>query len=135
MKNLLVLASLLFATSAMAGFVTGDKIHFQSESTYVSAVFNKTLCFDGESFHATFTKCIEWQRDQDDRNCIKYGKITATQPQSSTRLRCAEYRGNDGDCKRWERVSYEQSEVRNVKYFNNDDDLIKEEKVIIPVCM
>jgi hypothetical protein len=135
MKKLLVLGTILLTASAFAS-VEGDKIHFQKHSTWVSAVYSKSLCFDGENFKARLNKCLQWRNGGDDRRCVKYGKITAVQPQESTRSRCVRWTGRDqGNCAKWETVTYFQSEVRDVKFYNDRDRLIKRETVVVPTCM
>ncbi|MCO4794006.1 MAG: hypothetical protein KC493_09850 [Bacteriovoracaceae bacterium] len=135
MKTLILLA-VLFSSTAFAS-VTGDKIHFQSDSTYVSAVFSKTLCLNGDTYEAMITKCMEWTND-DDRDCVRYGKVFATQPMNSTRQRCAQYSGGDDDrCREWVTVPYVQSPVRTVKWYrdsDNKDVLIRTEIVTVPAC-
>jgi len=135
MKLIALLATLLSFSSAFAyTSVSGDKIHFQSESTYVSAVFSKSLCLDGDTYEAVINKCVEWTNN-DERRCVRNIKITAYQPMKSTRQRCAEFGGGDDkDCTRWETVAYVQSPVRTVKFLDEDDRVIKTQKVTVPAC-
>lgn len=131
MKKLLLVAVALLSTSAFAyTSVSGDKINFQSESTFVSAIFNKSLCFDGESFHATITKCVKWE--QNDRgNCLRFAKVNASQPAVSTRQVCADDRDN---CGSWRTVRYVQSPVLTVKYENDNGSVIRTQKVTVRSC-
>ncbi|CBW25708.1 putative exported protein [Halobacteriovorax marinus SJ] len=134
MKKLLALTSILLSTASFA-YVTGDKIHFQKDSTYVSAAYSKSLCFDGENFKANIRKCTRWTTN-DERRCTRYGVFAATQPQESTRKRCARWGGrDDSNCLKWETVRYFQSEVRTVKFYGQNDDLRKTETIVIPTCM
>jgi len=137
MKKLLLIAA-LFASTANA-YVTGDKIHFQADSTFVSAAFSKTLCLneETENYEATITKCVEWTND-DDRDCVEYGKFFAVQPMESTRQRCARFGGGDDDrCMVWITVPYIQNRVKTVKWYRNNDDDSQPYKVTtvrIPSC-
>ncbi|MCR9204352.1 MAG: hypothetical protein NXH75_07240 [Halobacteriovoraceae bacterium] len=129
MKSLIA-AIALVSTSAFAGNVVGH-IHFQSESTWVNAYYSKSLCLDGDTFRATITKCMEWSNG-DDRRCVRRGKVQAAQPQESTRQRCASR--NDDTCTEWETVRYFQSENVTVKFYNNDDDLVRTKNITVPAC-
>jgi hypothetical protein len=131
MKKLLVLATALFATSAFAGYVTGDKINFQSESTFVSAVYNKTLCLDGTTFKAVVSKCVKWSAGSDSK-CLSTVKVAAAQPMYSTRMRCASY--SDDNCSSYNEVSFNQSATRKVTFYNNNDDVVKTKTVVVPAC-
>lgn len=133
MKKLLLIASMMMSASAFAGYVTGDKIEFQADSAFVSAVFSKSLCLDGDTYRAVINKCTEWQNDGGgDRTCVATAKVEVAQPANSTRQRCAQY--NDGDCTKWITVAYNQSPVRTVSYYNSQDDLVKTATVTIPSC-
>lgn len=137
MKKLIILASLMVSTSAF-GYVTGDKIEFQSVSTFVSAAFNKSLCLDGDTYNAVVTLCTKWETSDDDRKCVASAKFAVSQPMTSTRQRCAAWNGGDDDnCTKWVTVPYVQKPVREVKYYrNNDDDSApyKTEIITIPSC-
>ncbi len=129
MKSLIA-ALALVSTSAFAGSVVGH-IHFQSESTWVNAYYSKTLCLDGDTFRATISKCLKWSNG-DDRRCVKRGKVQAAQPQASTRQRCASY--SDDSCTSYVTVPYFQSENITVKFYDNDDNLVKTEDITVPSC-
>lgn len=131
MKGLLFIAAFLFSANVFAyTYVTGDKIEFQSESSFVSAVFNKTLCFDGADYHAMITKCVQWSNDGD--TCTERARVAATQPAQSTRLRCAYYEGDD--CADWDRVSFYQSPNLTVRYYDSGDRVVKTENVTVRSC-
>lgn len=138
MKGLILLATLLSVSAFGRQYdsIRGDKVHFQSESTWVSAVYNKTLCVDGDVFRATITKCMEWQRDDDNRRCVRRGKIQATQPMESTRLRCSNWgdNGDHGGCREWVRVRYYQNPVKEVQFLDEDDHVLFTETVTVPNC-
>lgn len=132
MKSLVL--ALAFLASVAHANVTGDKIHFQSESTWVSAVYSKTLCLNGSNYEAVISKCVE-RRNNDDETCVRTIKVLATQPMNSTRLRCDAFAGRDeGSCTKWVRVPYVQKPVRTVKFYTDRDQLIKTVKVTIPAC-
>lgn len=135
MKSLIVLAALA-STSAFAS-VQGH-IHFQKASTWVNAYYSKSLCLDGKTYKATISTCLKYERDSDDdRRCVKRGKINVTQPMVSTRLRCNGYsNGSDEDCTSYERVAYVQSPNITVKFFGGDDNdqLIRTEEITVPAC-
>ena len=127
----LIAGLMLLSASAFAGRVEGH-IHFQADSTWVNAYYNKTLCVDGDMFNATVTKCLEWERDGDDRVCATRGKVAISQPMSSTRQRCASY--SDDNCSSYETVSYEQSRNVTVRFFNNSDDVVRTKTITVPNC-
>lgn len=129
----------LMSFAASADYITGDKIHFQANSTWVSAVYSRSLCHDGENFYATVATCIEYREDSNgDRECAKRGSVPAVQPMVSTRQRCAKTDDDDNDCVKYETVEYAQSPVRKVKFYESEDDddgrLVKTETVIVPNC-
>ena len=108
-------------TANAATIVAGDKINFQKESAFVSAVFSKTLCLnDG----------------QGERSCLETVKVQARQPMKSTTQRCAAYEGEAGEktCVAWITVPFVQNPVRNVSFYNQDQELIKTATVTIPAC-
>jgi hypothetical protein len=122
MKNLLITIVMLATTSAFADSMTGDKIHFQKESTWVNSYYSKSICFDGTDFHAQVSTCVKWVNRRGGQECAKYGKKAAVQPQVSLRKRCVESRGRDGECTKWEMVRYFQDDVRTIKFFRGDRD-------------
>jgi len=131
MKSLI--AAIAFVTAATAfGSVVGH-VHFQSESTWVNAYYSKSLCLDGDTFRATITKCAKWSTG-DDRTCLKRIKVQAAQPQESTRQRCATGANNDDGCQSYVTVRYFQSENITVKFYDNDDNLVKTEDITVPSC-
>ena len=139
MKSLLVLVLGLMSTSAMADYMTGDKIHFQADSTWVNSYYSKSICQDGENFYATISVCVEYREDSDgDRECAKRGTKNAVQPITSTRQRCAQTDDDDGDCEQYETVEYHQSPTRTVKFYESDDDdggrLVRTETYTIGSC-
>lgn len=129
MKSLIA-AIALVSTNAFAGSVVGH-IHFQKASTWVNAYYSKTLCLDGDTFKAVVRKCVDWSND-DDRNCTSYKKVMISQPQESTRQRCASR--NDDRCTSWETVRYFQSENVTVKFYDNDDRLVRTKEITVPAC-
>ena len=142
MKNVLIVIAALISTSAFAlpfnaKSMSGDKVHFQTASTWVNAYYSKSLCFDGENFEATVSKCVKWETSDDNRRCIKTVKYTATQPQESTRQRCAAFSGGEDDrCTSWETVRYFQDDVKTVKFYSDEDhqDLVKTVRIQVPSC-
>ena len=139
MKKLLLLVSLMMSASAFA-HTLGDKIHFQSDSAFISVLGNgNDLCFDGEYFHAKVPVCLKTRTSgaDDDITCVKWGKAQSSQPRVSTRLRCAQYDDDRDDCRRYEEIAYIQSPVRTVKFYETDDDserLVKTEVIEVPSC-
>ena len=129
MKSLIA-ALALVSTTAFAGSVVGH-VHFQSESTWVNAYYSKSLCLDGDTFRATISKCLQWSNG-DDRRCVRRGKVQASQPQESTRQRCAS-RSEDG-CRAWETVRYYQSENITVKFYDDDNNLVRTKNITVPSC-
>lgn len=142
MKKLLILASLMMSASAFA-YTSGDKIIFQGQSANVSAVYNKTLCHDGENYYASVTICAEWEHsNSDDRStCVQRITVDAVQPMTSTRQRCAKVASDSSSnsCDLYETVEFFQSPVRTVKFFPNTGSSdnprpYKTETVVIPNC-
>jgi len=118
MKSLILVALIGFSSAnAGIGGASGGHVNFQRESTFVSPLFSKSLCFDGVDFHADVSKCVKWSND-DDRDCLEKVKVHAVQPQESTRERCDKY--NDNRCELWKTVPFIQSEVRKVDIIEND---------------
>ncbi len=141
MKKLLVLLALVstsaFALPYNAKSMSGDKVHFQKASTWVNSYYSKSLCFDGTDFHAVVRKCAEWETSDDNRRCVKYINVNATQPQESTRQRCSSRQGGEDDrCTEWETVRYFQSENKTIKFYRDEDmqDLVKTVKITVPSC-
>lgn len=138
MKKLIVLLALVSSTAFALPFnadsMTGDKIHFQAESTWVNSYYSKSLCFDGADFHATIQKCAEWTNN-DDRRCVRTVMIQATQPQESTRQRCAVRNDDDKACSEWVTVRYFQSENRTIKFLEGDSRrVLGTKKITVPSC-
>jgi len=141
MKSLLILAIGLMSASAFADYMTGDKIHFQADSTWVNSYYSKSLCQDGENYYATISVCVEYRESSDgDRECARRGTKNAVQPLMSTRKKCAvrDWTDDDNDCEQYETVEYYQSPVRTVKFFEAEDDssgrLVRTETYTIPAC-
>ncbi len=143
MKLFILLAAVIGmnVASANAGYVTGDKILFQADSTFVSAVFSKSLCLNGDTYEATINKCAEYRNRGNDEGleCVAFVKVKAFQPMVSTRQRCAQFESDSsgGDCAKWETVPFVQNPVRTVQYWAGSDDserVVKTAKVTIPAC-
>lgn len=142
MKTLMIIASLLMSGVASADYYAGDKIEFQAESAFVSAVLSKSLCLDGDTYRATITKCGEWKESNggETTTCVKYVKVEGAQPVVSTRQRCAQYESDSsgGDCIAWETVPYVQKPTRNVQLIQDSntgaDKVIKTFSVTVPAC-
>ncbi|MEC7275899.1 MAG: hypothetical protein VXV96_06230 [Bdellovibrionota bacterium] len=130
MKKLIVAAALL-SSSAFAGSIVGH-IHFQSASTWVNAYTSKSLCLDGSTYRATVNKCLRYERDGGERTCVRRGKVAISQPMESTRQRCA--RMSDDTCVSYETVRYVQSPNVLVKFYDNDDNLVRTKTVTVPSC-
>jgi len=131
MKSLIVLA-VLASTSTFASVV--GHIEFQKASTWVNAFYSKSLCLDGKTYKATVSTCLKYENQGGDegRVCVKRGKKNISQPMVSTRLRCNGY--SSDDCVSYERVAFVQSPNITVKFFNNQDDLIRTEEITVPSC-
>lgn len=165
MKILIATIALLTLSSSYAKLQRGDMgyenvksvqghILFQADSTYVNAYYNKTLCLDGDTYKAVVSKCLEWgtpfrngqrNRRSHDSVCLKRGKVMISQPEVSTRQRCAAYdnetpfnrgdhRAHNGRCIKWETVPFVQSPDMTIKFFNQDNTLIKTEEITVPSC-
>lgn len=119
MKLAIISALALFSVVAQAesdSYITGDKIHFQKASTWVSALYSKTLCLAGDTFYAVSNQCVEWGGGDNDY-CRKFKKVTISQPVNSTREVCVESSGGESDfCRKWKTVPYVQNPVRKVEF-------------------
>lgn len=109
----------------------GSQINFQKYSTFVNALYSRTLCHDGHDYHAKITKCAVWSND-DDRTCLEREKIEAVQPMESKRFRCK--KKEDDDCVEWIEVDFIQSPKRIIELKDDDGNIKKIEKVVIPQC-
>jgi hypothetical protein len=131
-----------FSVVAGVGDITGgaqrgDKIHFEKDSTWVNSYYSKSLCFDGENFHAKIHKCVKWVNRRGGEECAKTEKFAAIQPQYSTRKRCVKQQGRSGNCKEWENVDYFQSEIRIIDFYRERGGgrAYKTETIVIPTCI
>jgi hypothetical protein len=130
MKKLIAMTLMFISVSAFAN-VSGDKILFQKESTYVSVVYNKSLCLDGNTYRAVIDKCMQWAND-DRRACLRSAKVRVTQPVESTRQRCAAT--TDRGCSAWETVRFNQDPVRTVTFFNDEGRELDTKTYIVKAC-
>lgn len=113
-------------------FQRGNSILFRRDSTYVNVLYNKTICHDGDDFHAKVTQCVEWKVDSDDRKCVRREKNVIFQPMEDYRFRCSHY--EDDDCVEWEKVPLNQSPKRILEIKDNDGQVRSTKKKIIPRC-
>jgi hypothetical protein len=120
--------------SAFAGVggIDGGSVHFQKNSTWVNMVYNKNLCHKDKTYYAPSVKCLKWDHSDDSRKCVKKIPITMTQPERSTRLRCGKFDGND--CIRWDTINYHQKPIRLVKFKDEDNNVVRVEKLKIKSC-
>ena len=133
MKSTLLAIAFLISGSAFAR-TSGAHIHFQKDSTWVNALYSRTLCLNSatDTYEATISVCVEWRNEDGDRDCVQRGTKMAFQPRVSTRQRCARY-SND-DCKAYETVAYVQSPERNVTIYDNEDQVVGTKMVTVPFC-
>ncbi len=131
MKSLM-LAAIMGLGSAHAGIggISGGHVHFQRESTWVNPVYSKTLCFDGEDFHAKIKKCAKYG-GRDDNNCERFEVIDAVQPMVSTKKICK--RDTDSQCLEWQELPYIQNPNRYFDFYN-DDRFVKRTKFKVKSC-
>lgn len=120
------------ATFAGVGGIDGGSVHFQKNSTWVNMVYSKKLCFKNDTFFSPSRKCVKWDRHSDDKECIKYKPIVMKQPKFSTRQRC--HKSDDDGCKEWITVPYVQKRNKLVKFLDEDNNIIKIEKLRIKGC-
>ena len=141
MKKLMIIAAMLFSASALADQIVPRNAHytFQSASTWVNAVYNKSLCLNGDTYEATVLSCLAYREAGDgERECDKYGKIEISQPMVSTRQRCAQT-DDDGDCESYETVEFVQEPTRTINWVRVDSDsgseyFVKSETLTVPAC-
>jgi len=136
-----LLIPFIFITSIAAGvggiaggntsFQTGSHVLFQKESTFVNVLYSKSLCHDGHDFEAIVQKCTRYGNG-DDRECKKFEKYKAYQPIDGLKDRCKRY--EDDTCVEWQTVRFFQSPKKIVEIKDNDDNIKRKEKVIIPRC-
>lgn len=133
MKALISTMAFLVSLSAF-GYMTGDKIHFQKDSTWVNSYYNKSLCLnDQDVYEAVVSVCTKYVNNgSDDRTCVRRGTKKIYQPMVSTRLRCDDWSGDN--CSSWVRVDYVQSPKRTVKFYNDKDQLTKTASYTIKSC-
>ncbi len=143
MKKIIgTLVVLAFSSTAFASsMITGDKILFQKESAFVSAVYSKSLCFDGSAFHATVKKCVKYDSNSsDDRgDCRQYASVDAVQPAKSVRqVPVYESGSDDSMIIGYKNVALNQSSTLNVKEYrqssDGSNDLIRSYSVTVPSC-
>lgn len=137
-----LLLTLLLTSSALAGvgdiaggtdkFQKGSHIHFQRNSTWVNVLYSKSLCQTTYDYEAIVRECARWNRDSDGRKCVEYKKVQAVQPKEAQRRRCKRY--DDDTCVEWEIVDYVQSPKRIVEIKDEDGNVKKRLKVIVPKC-
>lgn len=135
MKALLLAVTLLGSNAFAAGYyTTGDKIFFQSASTWVSGL-GKNICLDGDTFRAVVTKCVAWG-GKEESYCQKQVKVEIAQAVNSTKTVCVDEGGReDSFCRKTEVVPYIQSPNLTVKYLNDrNDSLIKTVNVRVKDC-
>lgn len=131
MKKLIVMALMFVSATAFAN-ISGDKILFQKESTYVSAVYSKSLCLDGSTYRAVINKCMQWSNSGDDSRCLRTAKVRVTQPMESTRQRCAVQ--SEQGCSKWETVRFFQDPVRTVTFFSDNGRELDTKTVVVKAC-
>ncbi len=138
MKHSIVLVMLAFVFSIHAhggvGGISGGHIQFQDFSTFVHPVYEKSLCFDGEAFHAKVNKCLEWKTESDNRVCVRSTEVWAKQPMESSRERCKHFEGSDGTCLAWERVPLVQYPNRFFEFKDEDERVLKRVEFRVKDC-
>lgn len=107
----------------------GDRILFQDYSTYVSLLYNSSICFDGIDYRAHISKCT---KRSEDSTCIKSKKIKVFQPKESQRLRCTEF--EDDNCVQFQPVPFIQPTVREILMYDSDGRLITRANLIVKDC-
>ncbi len=138
MKHLFfVLTVLLFTT--VEGFpgvggMSGGHIQFQKESTFVHPLYHKSLCYDGDSFHAKVNKCVEWKESGDKSTCVRTQTVWAEQPRESKHQRCARSAGDDGTCLAWEEVPLVQNPDRYFEFADEDGRVTKRVEFRVKDC-
>lgn len=114
-------------------FQKGNAIHFQQHSTWVNVLYSKTLCQTDYSYEAQLRECARWENSgNDDRKCVDWRKVDATQPKESTRYRCKRF--EDDDCAEWIEVDYVQSPKRIIEIKDEDGYVKKRFKLTVPQC-
>lgn len=130
MKKLI--AVVLFSLTSLAFASNTGHVHFQSESTWVNPVTNKTLCYDNGMFYAKVVSCVETRLVRGEEECVKWGKKTISQPVNSTRMVCLEESGDNGLCTMYGMVAYGQSVERDVDYYGTGYN--RTGTVTVPCC-
>lgn len=92
---------------------SGGSIHFQSDSTYVNPMYNRTLCLNSRDvYEAVVRKCVKYVREDGERKCVKTSKTKIYQPRISSRTRCNGRR--DDECYSRESYRYTQGRTRYI---------------------
>jgi hypothetical protein len=133
MIKLLSIYFISLSAFAGVGGIDGGSVHFQKNSTWVNMVYSKSLCYKNKTYFAPSKKCLKWENSgSDDRTCVKEVMITMTQPEKSTYLRCAKY--EDDRCVKWDIIDYHQKPSRLVKFKDEDNRVIRIEKLRVKSC-
>lgn len=138
MKHLILLGAILFSGLAMArgdvAYLTGDKIHFQAASTWVSAYYSRTLCKADGVYYAEGRECVR-RGGRGGDECREWAPVGITQPITSTRQRCKRYSGGENDnCREYETIRYHQDPTRTVSFWTERDQLVKTETITVEDC-
>lgn len=126
----MALSSLAFADGV--GGTSGGHILFQRNSTYVSALHNRTLCVNNGHYFATVNSCVSFGGGDND-HCEQMAKMQITQPIKSVTKKCTLYYGGD-NCIKWETVPFVQEPVLKVKIKPETGGMPKTKILQIPNC-
>jgi hypothetical protein len=132
MYKLIIMLLWSLNLQAGVGGIEGGSVHFQKDSTWVNMVYSKKLCYQDQTFYAPGKKCLKWERDSDDRRCVKSVKTLMVQPEYSTRMRCK--KRDDDRCIEWEVVKYHQKRDRVVRFKDEDGHVIKTQAFRVKGC-
>lgn len=131
MKYLMSLVLISVFTSfswAGVGGTSGGHVFFQKVSTYVSVVYNRTLCVEDGNYFALVNFCIEQDREG---GCERFEKKEITQPVISSHKVCAKQRGDT--CAKWETAPYVQKPIFNV-IDDNGGGFKRPQVIQVPNC-
>lgn len=131
MKKLIAVS--LFVLSGLAFAGNTGHIFFQSANTFVNPVTNKTLCYSDGMFYAKVVTCVKTRLVRGDEECAQWGKKMISQRANSSRMVCLEERGDNGLCSRYGMVDFNQSQDRDVTYYD-DRGADRRGTVTVPAC-
>ena len=103
---------------AFAKRIKGDSIHFQKNSTWAKAIYDKSLCFDGYEFRTKVSICTKRGTGFDDRRtCLEKERVEISQPMESKIKRCKLF--IEKVCVEWNEENYIQKPLKLIEFIDD----------------